>query len=364
MAELMENFVADAFETRTTDEKGVGCFATRDINAGELLLKEKAHLVVPESTDSSRGNVITFTNVYDELSVEDQERFLELYHWEGSPLMDLVYELLVLEGFAAPMAELYTRAWMIHSSNSYGLKKVAVVTNGTRRLISRGATFLRASRFNHSCDPNLAYTVDALPGYYTLSANRPIKADEELTVSYIPIFRDKDERHEETMRCWGFICACHRCQGWNNDPYDQQLRAAVESKTGLPASPLRGGDRDYMDVLERLEERVRLLTELDWGQALYFAKVYAAEFFWARYLDNKDDPHEVKTETLDLLQHATKYLTEAMAGGRAIRDGEGSEGMIYLLIDNQDLLDDMNRATQKVTQDIADLADLAERAAV
>lgn len=75
------------------------------------------------------------------------------------------------------------------------------------------AVFMMQSHLNHSCEPNVhakfhTKRVDGL----TISAVAPIKAGEELKVTYVDPALPLDERQEQLRKNWGFICACPRCK--------------------------------------------------------------------------------------------------------------------------------------------------------
>ncbi|KAL6246684.1 Histone-lysine N-methyltransferase set-6 [Rhinocladiella similis] len=69
-----------------------------------------------------------------------------------------------------------------------------------------------ASYWNHSCEPNLRKQRTGRT--WTFSTNRPVKAGEELCISYLGgDERDMTtaERREKLQRIWGFECACVKC---------------------------------------------------------------------------------------------------------------------------------------------------------
>ena len=77
--------------------------------------------------------------------------------------------------------------------------------------------FPRATRLNHSCDPNLvreqAPPADGAPRFaLRFTALRDIAAGEELCFSYVPVTLARAPRRDLLRRHFGFDCACARCR--------------------------------------------------------------------------------------------------------------------------------------------------------
>lgn len=67
-----------------------------------------------------------------------------------------------------------------------------------------------SSNFNHSCDPNLEIVTKK--GKMIFRAIRPINQGEELTISYIEPYDDKERRIDTLFNNYGFICNCPKCE--------------------------------------------------------------------------------------------------------------------------------------------------------
>merc|ERR1712008_209001 len=61
---------------------------------------------------------------------------------------------------------------------------------------------------NHSCCPNAALVL--VGSTLFIRANQAIKEGGEVYISYFDVLRPVAERDQRT-RCWGFRCACPRC---------------------------------------------------------------------------------------------------------------------------------------------------------
>ncbi|CCH42549.1 lysine methyltransferase [Wickerhamomyces ciferrii] len=76
-----------------------------------------------------------------------------------------------------------------------------------------GSLFLIQSHLNHNCDPNVRVKfgekkTDGIKVY----AKRDIKANEELTTSYVNPSHSLNQRLRELRVNWGFICNCKKCK--------------------------------------------------------------------------------------------------------------------------------------------------------
>ncbi|PRP76038.1 hypothetical protein PROFUN_01754 [Planoprotostelium fungivorum] len=71
--------------------------------------------------------------------------------------------------------------------------------------------FVKMSRINHSCVPNVHFSYHLDEGIGTIRALRDIAPDEELFISYCSDFETRDVRREELQRRFLFICHCSLC---------------------------------------------------------------------------------------------------------------------------------------------------------
>ena len=103
------------------------------------------------------------------------------------------------------LSDFMKRQMEILITNAFGL-----VENGKE--IGSGI-FPLASFFNHSCASNVArITVD---GQLVFIVTRPIKKNNQLFVCYRGDFLryDRDERQNEILKSYGFLCKCEACEG-------------------------------------------------------------------------------------------------------------------------------------------------------
>ncbi|KAK8097387.1 hypothetical protein PG984_016526 [Apiospora sp. TS-2023a] len=158
---------------------GWGAFATRRIQRGSVILREKALFAIAKHHDD-----ITELDVlaaFRKSSRSLQWQFLSLRDHAGAPFTN------------------------ISQSNSFSI-------GAPEAGKPRHGFFPLLSRFNHSCLPNAAVPIvkDAPRDAPALYATRDITAGEEIRFSYDPHFESQTarERHEAL----GFACDCPACR--------------------------------------------------------------------------------------------------------------------------------------------------------
>lgn len=207
--------------------KGMGLFATEFIPKGAKILDEKPVLTCP-TLDGPRGPkhntqyLLGFVAQVFSLSPQLQ---LEVFHLRGEkasvppPSMRRFRD--VLDQFSHPdgsrlswreslrlqdaLRIFYTNAAAMYGgSSTWWFWRPAELGDGL---------FLTFSRMNHSCEPNASWDTDlhGRPGVMSVRAERDIKKDEEITISYIPVANRPVEKRRQMLRGWGFDCQCAKC---------------------------------------------------------------------------------------------------------------------------------------------------------
>lgn len=156
--------------------KGLGVFATRDIEPGELVLKEAPllQLTYPWDSDQIRLAVgglsaavsAEFWKLVDKASEKTAEGVFRCNFWE----MDVGED---------------------------------------------GGVYADICRINHSCQPNCAHSFDTSAAHGEIHALRRIAAGDELTLTYVEARWPRAERREELAEKYGFICRCNACRAPN-----------------------------------------------------------------------------------------------------------------------------------------------------
>ena len=171
------------YECTPIPGKGLGIIATRDIGYGELILQEQPLLndTLGESLETQ----------FNKLSYTDQEKVMSLYNAHTG--------CGELEG--------------IIKSNRF----TADEDN------SGSVMCIEASRFNHSCLPNVLHRFSK--PFERVFAIRDIKKGEELCTSYIQsdiMMKTTKERRKFLFVVWKFECMCELCDT-NDKDWQQRI---------------------------------------------------------------------------------------------------------------------------------------------
>ncbi|EPE33933.1 SET [Glarea lozoyensis ATCC 20868] len=161
-------FRTEYFEVRSSQNKGLGAFAMKNISKGTCIMEEPPLF---------RGNFDKVYHEYHKLTEEEADEYLSLHAWTGSSRRDT--------------------------------QKISCIfaTNRFRMSEDEDGIFLKCSRFNHSCHPfaTCTYEYDEETDRLRITALRDIKAGEEITISYT---RDASSLYDN----YGFNCDCPACK--------------------------------------------------------------------------------------------------------------------------------------------------------
>lgn len=170
---------SSAFELRPSPGKGWGAFATRRIERGAMILREKPLWIIRKPHEEITDEDIWAA--FQQLGPNEKQKFLCLRENASRPFTDMY------EAFA---------------ENSFSISDSPTTGSPMHGL------FILHSRFNHSCIPNckLPTTNEEVIASF---ATRDIVVDEEITFCYNIDFesRTTHERHEALR----FVCDCKAC---------------------------------------------------------------------------------------------------------------------------------------------------------
>ncbi|KAK7421236.1 hypothetical protein QQX98_002366 [Neonectria punicea] len=176
---------ADApFELKPSPIKGWGVFATRRIEQGAAIFKEKPLFVIPKPFELITGWDVRMA--FQKLPPRSKQNFLRLRNHAS--------------GHVANMES-------VMGENSFQVASEADLEKGLRQY----GMFLILSRMNHSCVPNAKLPLTTTgPQDFTSYAVRDIAVGEEITMCYKSDFegRPREERHLALQ----FECHCKACQ--------------------------------------------------------------------------------------------------------------------------------------------------------
>jgi len=188
------------YEVCDVGSKGQGVLARAHIAKGEELVAERP-LVIFE------GDALeVMFDVSDDELLADVGLFRE---WERS----------FSESLRVHEPEDQRRFWELADTSEMSAdgKKTAVGIARTNAIYfsdESAGIFLRVSRFNHSCNPNVYAFWREEDGMEVLRANRDLEEGEELCISYLShleLCRPGPARRGRLRRAFGFRCLCSVC---------------------------------------------------------------------------------------------------------------------------------------------------------
>lgn len=146
-------------------------------------------------------------------------------------------------------------------------RKIAAIYN--TNVFYTGEVYEQASRFNHSCSPNLTHIVRN--GKRMFYARRDIKVDEEMTISYIDESSSLEKRKFKLLH-WLFDCQCVACNGSPKSNQMEQKRLEIKGVDlklndypdvlSIAPSPDAPSDDQLQSLLALHEKKIGLLDEL------------------------------------------------------------------------------------------------------
>ncbi|KAK7460841.1 hypothetical protein VKT23_008770 [Stygiomarasmius scandens] len=219
-----------------TPGKGMGMFATRDIEWGELIIAERPLLVIPSAIRYMGALAFPANFTRDQLQqaqLDQMEKLIEMLVNRMPKENQEAYKKLAnchQEDGSGPL-------FGISMTNSFalgdyyepeipGYPEVATRYSGTCNEISR---------VNHSCRPNTQGDWDSPTFSFQLRASKPIKKGEEITLTYISdrVVEPTSERQRQ-LASYGFTCTCEACSNPEiSDPRSNALKELLKPTFNL-----------------------------------------------------------------------------------------------------------------------------------
>ncbi|XVF85900.1 hypothetical protein PTKIN_Ptkin17bG0155000 [Pterospermum kingtungense] len=267
-------------QVRRSESSGRGLFATKNIDAGALVLVTKAIAIergILGGEDSGENaQLVMWKNFIDKvkeavtkcertqllinmLSTGENEQGLDV------PDMGLFRPEIEKNGRSKEEKVDMDKILSILDVNSLVEEAVSARVLGKNSDFYGVGLWVLASFINHSCNPNARRL--HVGDYVMVHASRDIKAGEEITFMYFDAFSPVDKR-VEMSKSWGFNCRCRRCKFEEALCNKQELR---EIEIGLEKGIDVGG------AVYRLEEGMRR-----WG-VRGKEKGYLRASFWSAY---------------------------------------------------------------------------------
>jgi hypothetical protein len=169
-------------EVREAPGKGLGIFAKENISRGTRIVAERPLLKV----NILPSHCVDVQTPFNNLPLPAQKAYLGLHGYASNTLKK--------DNDWNSLSALTRKILAIYAANHWGRD-----------------VFWLASRFNHSCIPNLHNAYNPNIKMETFHSIRDIKAGDELTVSYVSGICARQERQEQLNK-WGFQCRCPACE--------------------------------------------------------------------------------------------------------------------------------------------------------
>ncbi|KAL1726134.1 hypothetical protein EV714DRAFT_287392 [Schizophyllum commune] len=252
--------------------KGLGMIATRDLQTGDLIVAERPLVMAPKGIPISKEefpdgvSAMATVKEYMEARMMASERHFETLLSRMTPERRAAYEGLVNrhegDGSGPHEGRFRTNALGLHSQYKFlgsrddGGTYYLVVFDDISRMNHR---YKRLQSFGHtiadlcnppSCRPNARPFFDTELFAMLVRSVRPVKAGEELCISYCYLSLLHEVRKAD-LASYGFECTCESCK----DPVASDMRRmeiSMLSQEGLESL------RVYLDLYQLLEKAFRL----------------------------------------------------------------------------------------------------------
>jgi len=250
-------------EVRPVEGKGLGIVATREILKGDRILLERPFLMVA-AADLEKWTVQL--NLFRETCRAVQE----------------VEEYLRSVIGRAGVADEFSRLCDAYVSDGCKTAAGTLLSNSLSAgpSLADSALLALGSRFNHSCCPNACYSWQNTAGQLLFHATRDIASGEEVTISYVPLYRSSQERVMELSMRYRFQCRCSGCEARGRLLAGSDRRRARMRELELELSVVPVADEELPEVCAKVwqlvEELVGLIDlEFD-GNTKLKARTYCA----------------------------------------------------------------------------------------
>jgi hypothetical protein len=176
---------AKLFTVKPSPGKGLGVFATRALEPGDIIIEEEP--VFKITPPPFREGV-------------------------GYPLSEV--GLLVREEFELLSAEIQAEVLSLHAYTTAAEKTVdelvPIFRSNAYNSGKQIGLFPKIARINHSCRPNTSYFWNERLNRRVVYATRRIEEGQEILVSYIPLLHKHADR-QKRLDQYGFKCSCDAC---------------------------------------------------------------------------------------------------------------------------------------------------------
>ncbi|XP_058096383.1 methyltransferase FGSG_00040 [Magnolia sinica] len=248
-------------QIKRSENCGRGLFATKDLEAGTLLIMTKpvaiGRAILPEPGDDSGdcARMVMWKDFVNKIldAAKRCRKTLQLIYAlstgedeEGLEVPDLnLFRPETEESCFSEEKPDMGRILKILDVNSLTEDGTCAKTLGKKSGFYGVGLWILASFVNHSCNPNARRL--HIGDHMAIHASRDVKAGEEITFAYFDVLEPLKKRRE-LSKTWGFYCKCKRCRFEKEISYSEELR---EIEMGLE------NESEMGEIVVRLEERMR-----------------------------------------------------------------------------------------------------------
>eukprot|EP00933_Yihiella_yeosuensis_P021709 TRINITY_DN17156_c0_g1_i1.p1 TRINITY_DN17156_c0_g1~~TRINITY_DN17156_c0_g1_i1.p1 ORF type:complete len:413 (-),score=63.98 TRINITY_DN17156_c0_g1_i1:194-1432(-) len=259
---------APCFEVKDLGLKGFGVVASEAISQGRCVLEEKPLFVVEQAGEPSDWREADIEALISSCSREGQASFWNLADSHAEDPSKKTAKGIAL-----------TNSYSLETSDSEDEDEDA-----SEDAKSAAGVFAVASRFNHSCTPNLHAVWRPDLGADVRHALCDLEKDEELTISYLglsDLLSPAAERRETLRKRWKFQCRCKACslEGDALKLSDERRVRMLKLHDILSNSPAPSATSEApLNVTALVDETVQLIDEEMSGNPNLKSRAYLSGF--------------------------------------------------------------------------------------
>ena len=186
---------------------GLSMVATTNIARGQTIAIERPLLVYPQTVVglNMAGVLALYERMVDELDPENREAVYALRNVKGPDWPSHLKGILDTNTLGIGRVPGYPA---MYAAAARDISRV-----NHRRVSCSGPAlpYADAPPLSCSCSPNACHDFDVATLTVVLRAHAPIRAGEQVTISYVDTARPRVERREELSRRYKFVCMCKAC---------------------------------------------------------------------------------------------------------------------------------------------------------
>ena len=173
--------------------------------------------------------------------------------------------------------------------------------------------FPKTARINHSCRPNSGNWWSEKRGKRVIYAARDIEMGEEITISYIPLLKTREERQARLVQ-YGFECGCDACMASRVSPESDERRTKISSLLDELELELYPRERTGK-MNKKLLDKALLLVEYVEEEKLtdYIARCYHLAAVFSERRKKWEDARDWAEKELEVSRLAGEDSKEVLA---------------------------------------------------